>query len=235
MAVRVNERPGYGMTSTLFRRYGFKIILWLAMLIGSAVILVPSVLAQAQTDKGLDISVDYDRQCGDLYAQQTQRLGVSGAYADITVKSDSYWNATGLILEKGVTYAIKPTNKEATWNDASVKTTVSGWWPKDGWLSWFMMMARPLVRAPDQNLFQLVGMVYRKCADDGDECRACARQFPIGKEEYPIKVTMDGEFCSYANDLPFMYGTNSGEITIRVTRKDGKPKPGTKTPAVGAP
>jgi hypothetical protein len=69
------------------------------MLIGSAVILVPSVLAQAQTDQGFDISVDYDRQCGDLYAQQTQHLGVSGAHADITVKSDSYWNASGLIKD----------------------------------------------------------------------------------------------------------------------------------------
>ena len=82
-----------------------------------------------------------------------------------------------------------------------------------------MMMARPLVRAPDQNLFQLIGFVDRICVGDDDECRPCARKFPIGVDGYTIKMRMDGEFCSYANDLPFMYGNNSGEITIRVSRK----------------
>ncbi len=81
--MRVEERLGFGLAYTEFRRCGSKLVLRLAMLIGSGVILVPAVSAQAQSDKGLDILVDYDRHCGDLYAQQTHRLGVSGAHADI--------------------------------------------------------------------------------------------------------------------------------------------------------
>ncbi len=127
----------------------------------------------------------------------------------------SYWNASRLILEAGVAYRFEPA-KNATWKDRDRVVDVAGWWPKGGWLAWFMAAARPLLRARDQKLFQLIDLIYHRC---GDADRGCATQFPIGKKGYTFKPAAGGEFCAYANDFPFTYGNNSGEITLRITRE----------------
>ena len=79
-----------------------------------------------------------------------------------------------------------------------------------------MTVMGPLVRSPNEKLFQLMGLIYHKC---GDASRSCVTQFAIGKQGRTIKPKIDGEFCAYANDLPFMYGNNSGEIILRITRE----------------
>ena len=79
-----------------------------------------------------------------------------------------------------------------------------------------MTVMGSLVRSPDQKLFQTMGLIYHKC---GEGSLSCATQFAIGEQGLTIRPAMAGEFCAYANDLPFTYGNNSGEISLRITRE----------------
>ena len=161
---------------------------------------------------------DLDRECGDLEGQATYRLKHPGSKMFTEVHAKSYWNASGIIFEKGVTYNIQVFNPErATWKDASNDEPPNkGWWPKKGMALWLSELGRFIgfLRAPKKDLFVLIGAIYGKC-DDG---RTCAAHFPIGNgTDFPAPA--DGEFCAYANDLPFTYGNNSGSITAQITRK----------------
>ncbi len=187
----------------------------LAILTGCAVVLGPLPEARAGTDTRLKIAVDYNRDCGDLEGQAAYRLKESGSQAELTVKAESYWNASGLILEKGVTYRIKVTDPDKIWKDWEQEAKATGWVkPPVSWLRLFVVVTGPLVRFPDRNIFYLMGVIYGKCEDG----ITCARQFPIGVA-VDITAPADGEFCSFANDLPFMDSNNSASIIIHITRK----------------
>lgn len=70
----------------------------------------------------------------------------------------------------------------------------------------FVLASKPFRRSPDDEWFYLMGMT----AEVGET------QFPIGSKSVK-KIEKTGEFCAFANDLPFKYGNNSGSLTIRVT------------------
>ncbi len=167
------------------------------------------------------------RDCGDLDLQATYRLKRPGSWKFTEVHAKNYWNASGIIFEKGVTYKIHVFNPDqATWKDATQEVTWKdachedspnkGWWPKEGSVFWLSELGRlvGILRARDQDLFVLMGAFYGICEDG----RTCAAHFPIGNGD-DFTAPADGEFCAYANDLPFTYGNNSGSITARIIRK----------------
>ncbi len=176
------------------------------------------------------IEPNYGRICGTTDPRLLRHIDEIGGCFDISVNAASKWNASGIRLAGGQTYAFKVLDKEQKWLDQDTEADANGWTDQaeaelTWWMRDFFALLEPLRRAPDSDWFYLMGMV----AEVGEDI------FPIGMEaSWPVENT--GEFCAFANDLPFMYGNNSGKIKIRVTREGcGKPKPGTKTPAVGAP
>jgi len=160
------------------------------------------------------------RDCGDLDLQATYQLKRPGSNMLTEVHARSYWNPTGIIFEKGVTYYIQAFffyPGQAIWKEASHEPFPQvGWWPEEGlvlWLSEFARLVR-ILRAPDHKLFVLMGALYGKCEDG----RTCAAHFKIGNGT-DFTAPGDGEFCAYANDLPVTYGNNSGSISARIIRK----------------
>ena len=102
---------------------------------------------------------------------------------------------TGLLLEAGGTYDF---DAEGEWHDASIRTDADGHSePKLRYLR-FLRRSRP-------NLwFALMGNVGR-------------RRFLIGSHAR-IRFEQTGELICFANDAPFTYRNNSGQIRLRVTR-----------------
>ncbi len=163
---------------------------------------------KADDQKGMDIRVAYDRDCSTADWDETFRL-VKAASVTVKIKAESYWNASGLILEKGATYNFKVI-EESDWKDAGKDATAEGWIvPATGFLS----AMRSLARAPNQEYFYLMGALRGACYDG----LTCEKQFPIGKET-KFTAPADGEFCSFANDIPFMYWNNNGSITLTISR-----------------
>jgi hypothetical protein len=80
--------------------------------------------ASATDGETKTISVDYGRDCGKFEGTATHRLNNPKDSARFAIKAASYWNASGLILEKGVTYHIavdqvassSPVKSELWWN-----------------------------------------------------------------------------------------------------------------------
>lgn len=178
------------------------------------------------------------RDCGDIDLQATYQIKPSDQIKPLDkMKSSepeaftkafhakSYWNPTGIIFEKGITYNIKVLNPYAKWADATHNPNPNeGWWPnqKAPLLSWdgFTYLLSKLgqfagiLRAPKEYLFVLMGAIYGKCEDG----RMCAKHFLIGNG-VDFTAPADGEFCAYANDLSFTYGNNSGALTLQITRE----------------
>lgn len=175
------------------------------------------------------------------------RLIKAGACAEVTVLAKSHWNASTLLLEKDKRYRFEVIRADgvsttdngasAQWCDGSIVTDVQGWYIKDtgnqpgvaqcpkqcdkcrqgkavqgpavnlGRVNNAMInSATWLKRKTDSRWFAMIGVV-------GGENTGL---FEIDNGlEYSSHV--QGEFCSYANDVSFKYGNNSGAITLRIT------------------
>lgn len=68
-----------------------------------------------------------------------------------------------------------------------------------------------LRRKPESELFALIGVVRGELYD---------AEFDISKLKETFSPAKDAEFCAYANDLSFMYGNNSGSLSLKITRGD---------------
>lgn len=181
----------------------------------------------AKYDTEIRPLTDLDRDCGDLEGQATYRLNRPGSKIFTEVHAKSYWNAAGIIFEKGATYNIQVFNhKTVTWKDASQKPAPDkGWWPEKGapigsfdWITYWLSEGGRYfgyLRVQDKKLFVLMGVIYGKCVDG----RVCAKHFPIKNNNEDFTAPEDGEFCAYANDLSFMYGNNEGSLVLRIMRK----------------
>ncbi len=180
---------------------------WIIFLVGKEF-----VAPAADDQEGMDIRVAYDRDCGMLDWNETFHLA-EDEYVTVKIRAESYWNASGLLLKKGATYNFKVI-EESDWKDAGKAATAEGWVdPEPGLLA----VARSLARAPDQKYFYLMGALRGACYDG----LICEHLFPIGSET-EFTAPADGEFCSFANDNPFMYWNNKGSITLKIRRL--KPK-----------
>jgi hypothetical protein len=164
------------------------------------------------------IQPNYDRVCGTANPEFIRPIDEVGGCFIIPVKARSKWNASGIRLLAGKNYSFEVLDQKARWQDATIVTDADGWTPKSQKdLSYFeklfIGLTEPLRRTANQNWFYLMGMV----AEIGE------KQFPIGKKtQKPYAVTTSGEFCAYANDLPWMYGNNSGSIKLRVKISDNQ-------------
>ncbi len=180
----------------------------LALAVWITIGLIDDLVAPATDGQGgRDIRIAYDRDCGTLDWDETFHLP-QGREVELEIRAESYWNASGLILEKGATYNFE-VNEESTWKDASKDATAVGWKATG-----FLLAMRSLARAPDQKYFYFMGALRGACYDG----LTCEEQFPIGKKAQ-FTAPADGEFCSFANDIPFMYWNNSGSLIIEITRK----------------
>lgn len=161
------------------------------------------------------------RRCGEQPSGMLRSLESLGGCFEIEVQAASRWNASGVRLEKGGEYAFEVISgadgkSPPLWYDATLPATAEGW-TKDAYdtvakspiFSAFVDATRWLRRAPKSEWFYLMGMV----AEVGE------RSFPIGAKA-TAKMETGGEFCAFANDLPWKYDNNKGSLRLRVTRAD---------------
>lgn len=158
------------------------------------------------------VKPDHGRVCGTRDPELLQYVHESGGCFTLWVKAASKWNATGIRLQEGRSYEFEAGERKG-WADAGLKSTAVGWTPeakaeiaKQNWLvRAFIAISRPFRRAPDHEWFHLIGMV----AEVGDHV------FPIGNAA-TLDVDRSGEFCVFANDLPWKYGNNHGALKLTV-------------------
>ncbi len=112
-------------------------------------------------------------------------------------------NRSGILLVEHGRYRIDATAKDG-WDDWYLgDLPINGHDP--AWLAW----GRKLRACPEQRWFELTGsLVGRR-----DIC------FPID-ESVVIRAPASGELEVFANDIPFLYWNNSGDVTVRVTRME---------------
>jgi hypothetical protein len=168
---------------------------------------------EAFAGKCVVIQPDHDRVCGNGNAQELRTFEEIGGCFEIHVKAASKWNASGVRLVNGESYAFELVEPNGKWHDKSLDANALGWTPDaieslSGFNAFVMAALEPLRRAPDQDWFYLMGMV----AEVGQEI------FPIGEGASALTVQEAGEFCAFANDLPWMYRNNQGSLHLRVTR-----------------
>lgn len=185
-----------------------------AFVLHAAIVLFPVMAAAGNCPV---IEPNYQRICGTIDPQFLRQIDEVGGCFLMSVSAKSKWNASGIRFEHGLTYSIEVLDKEAlgkdqTWTDAGIETDAEGWTVQSlediGRLKrYFLTLVEPLRRAPEYDWFYLMGMV----AEVGEEI------FPIGKGAPHTVEKKSGEFCAFANDLPFKYGNNSGKLKIRVS------------------
>ena len=104
------------------------------------------------------------------------------------------WNKTGYQLVAGHMYRFRATGQ---WKDASHACGPTGY------SVWYLVPWVPLRRFVRAPWFSLIGTVNG------------ADAFVIG-DGRDWTAARDGELWCYANDVSFMYGNNSGSITLDV-------------------
>ncbi len=186
-----------------------------ATIVGAAVF---STTAAAYSNNALaddncrTINPEYERVCGTIDSKLLQSIDDLGGCFKMTVKAASKWNASGVRLLAGHIYAFTIQKEKYEWKDKSIASTAQGW-PKGTidsmplWQRPFITASEPFRRAPDHNWFELTGMT----AEVGETV------FKIMGEPKPLEAS--GEFCAFANDLPWMYDNNIGSMMLRVTRE----------------
>ena len=118
-----------------------------------------------------------------------------GEIRTIKIHAATYDNATGVLLQPGVTYQFRAAG---TWCDASIECGPDGHdAPRLRYFRW-MRRSRP------NHWFALIG-------------RAGGQTFLIASAA-TITPTEAGELLCYANDVRFMYWNNKGSVTLTIVR-----------------
>lgn len=123
-----------------------------------------------------------------------------GDTLQVAVFARAKWNDTTVEVRKNEIYGFEATG---TWYDASIACRADGYPSPSGGFRLFERWRR----CPHGNWFELIGVI------GGDE----AASFIIGAQKEVI-TPKDGVLHCYANDLPFLYGNNSGCVVLTVTR-----------------
>jgi len=116
----------------------------------------------------------------------------------VRIRAADYWNATAIELVSGRQYRLRA---KGTWHDAWISCGPSGYESPNAYMRWF----EHLRRAPTQNWFALMG------AFDRNDRNA----FLIG-ENAVITPERDCVLLCFANDVPFGYWNNWGEVALQV-------------------
>jgi hypothetical protein len=117
-------------------------------------------------------------------------------------------NHTGILLERNAVYRFAA---EGQWFDSTIATDARGY--SSTRARWYavpvMFAATPIRRVPTASWFELIGEVP-------GGSKHFVRIGHILGSEWPADAS--GELVAFANDVNFMYGNNSGEVTLTVTR-----------------
>jgi len=123
-----------------------------------------------------------------------------GKETDATACSRYRWTHTYIAVSAGEVYEITP-KEGSKWNDLFNRVSAAGY--ESASLAPF----RRFRRVPDAPWFELIGAVGK----------SKSTTFRIGAGTTATMKTA-GELLLYANDLPFMYWNNSGNIDVVVRR-----------------
>lgn len=172
-------------------------------------------------DGCLPIVPDYERECGRDIDLVIHRLQNPGDCVSISIHADSYWNASRVILEKDTSYRFEvSTVPESPLADKGQPATPEGWLKRSDELGAIsravVLLSQPFVRAKGRPLFYLMGSLHGTCKD----ALGCAETFAIGNgADSSWTSPANGEFCAFLNDVPFMYGNNTGKLQLTVRRQ----------------
>ncbi len=120
-----------------------------------------------------------------------------------TVFAKPTWNRSQILVEAGQTYRLEIL-QVTQWQDAWIQNID----PTQGYRLWYLAPLAGLRRFPQANWFALIGAI-------GKDRNTF---FPIDQTPMKYIPTTTGEFLCFANDAPFAYGNNSGQLTLQITR-----------------
>ncbi|MEO5716770.1 MAG: hypothetical protein ABIT37_25045 [Luteolibacter sp.] len=129
----------------------------------------------------------------------------------IRIYARTYWNDTGITLEKDRTYQLHITG---TWTDWTYQATTAG--PASLLVNALMFPFRPFLRYPPfrdphANYFQAIGSIGR-----GEGKKLPTHAFII-RDSMDYTAPATGILHVFANDAPFAYENNSGHLTLTVS------------------
>ena len=126
-----------------------------------------------------------------------------GTFKEVKIKANQYYNRTKVRLEKGAKYTFEVLG-DPTWTDAFIKSSAEG----DSRKGFLFRFFNRWLRLRDVKWFKLLGSIG--LSDD--------TVFEIGAKLSNFEVANEGELVCFANDIPFFYWNNRGEITLKITR-----------------
>lgn len=124
-----------------------------------------------------------------------------GATRTVTIHADRYWNDTTVNLIAGLTYSM---HAVGTWSDWFIECDADGYRDDD----LLHRSTQALRRAPVEPWFALMGAIGL----------SPLTYFRIGRELPAYVAPASGRFFCFANDLPWMYWNNRGELELTITR-----------------
>ncbi len=123
-----------------------------------------------------------------------------GQKVTVTVAARRLWNDTGVVLEQGRTYRFTATGE---WVDAWNRCGPDGYASNNV----FLRLAEWARRDPPEPWFALIGA----------HAHDLSTQFAIGAGS-ECQPRHTGELTCFANDVPFFYWNNWGEISLTIER-----------------
>lgn len=131
-----------------------------------------------------------------------EKLRIGETRAAILVDATQRWNPTGLLVGPGESYRVQASADR--WYDAGIPADADG---QPG--NFIQKLFEWLIRCKQATWFQLVAALGQS-----DKWL-----FPLGRDAcLTIPDGAESELTLFANDVSFMYGNNSGSISIRITR-----------------
>jgi hypothetical protein len=144
---------------------------------------------------------------GEERSTQGRRLAIGEAHTFRVAARDRYsWS--GVTLEEGGRYRLD-VSADQTWHDASITCGAGGWTSDElpGWKAALVRLAEGKRRVPEANWFELIGAL------EANE----STLFRIGVRG-SYTAPREADLYAFANDLPSMYGNNTGEISVTIER-----------------
>jgi len=146
----------------------------------------------------------------------TKTCGPETKNGQVVVRARCKWNDTGFEVVGGAHYRL---SVNGTWFDAHYEKDAAGYRSDDPVVPRFsrpmFALAERWRRLPGANWFSLIGAVDRKSLFD------MGAVLHSGSGEFTAPAS--GRLFCFANDLPFMYWNNKGQVLIQIERVDSMP------------